>query len=95
MDAVMDQVKFQGFEEDAFNTQRSNMFGEISLFAPLGPVEHWGELPWLMTSEKGVGGTDTVGFKHIIKASAIKECWKHYSIVGPEHLWVGPEEMDL
>lgn len=96
MDVVMEEPtieapEFRGFEEDALVEKHSHLFGSIRLYAPLGPVEHWPSLPFLLQTQHGDGGQDTVGVKHIIKASAIKHALNHVSLIGPRDLWVGPE----
>lgn len=88
------KVTFTGFDEEPMITRRSYLYGDITLYAPLGPTQHWDRLPWLLRTEKGLGGQDTPGLRHMIRADAIQHCLNHISIISPRHLWVDPDGED-
>lgn len=83
------EAQFVGFEEDPFLTRHSHTYREIRLYAPLGPVQDWAALPWLLTTQCGVGGQGTEGLRHIIRADAIHHCLNHIALIGPACLYVG------
>ena len=90
----IETIKFTGFEDEPMVTRRSYLYGDITLYAPLGPKSHWGELPWLLRTEIGGAGPDSPGLRHMIRADAIQHCLNHISIIHPSHLWVDPDGED-
>lgn len=89
------ELTFRGWEEEPFMEARSFTSGQLSVYAPVGPVSQWALLPWKISSQFGRDGKDSAGMTYHIKASAITEALNHFATLefNRSLLYDGPVEV--
>ena len=75
----------------SFHERSSHLFGRITRYAPDAPPSEWGDLAWVITTEKSGRRGEDGPISVQIKAEYVMEVFNRPGFVAKKMLWESPQ----